>query len=262
MEHDPTLYKSRPHPNRDHLHLRIAPAEITAARHRRPKGKPPRRSEITSWSEDSRRRLKWTLRNTVGKWFTMITLTYQTPPEPRQAKQHLNAFLQGLRRRGLEYLWVLELQERGAIHFHIYTSAEWLPIADLRASWTNISGAPAQAINVSPVRRPFYIIKYATKSEGNDGSLGRYWGTNCRVPTEKLVIPEALHRVLRKYAERHLPDQPPNTTYLPCSVLSPATLNRLLVYYGLASPEQESPPEPLPEEDRSGSGTPDMKEPC
>lgn len=235
MRYEPTLYQTTPHPSHEHSHLRIAPAEVTAYPHRQRQSKPPpRRGEIRGWSESSRKRLQWVLRNTVGMWHTMVTLTYQEPPEPKAAKHHLNAFLQGLRRREIDYCWALELQQRGAIHFHIYTSVTWLPLADLRASWMNLTGNPSQSINVVPVHNPFYILKYIAKSEGSPDALGRYWGTSVRVPTATLFAPAALVRVLRKYAERVTQRQPDHAVYLPCSLLSPETLHRLLEYYGLA----------------------------
>ena len=236
MKHDPTLYKSRPHTNRGHLHLRISPAEVTASTHRQFQGKPPVRGEIKTWSEQSRKRLKWTLRNSAGFWFTMITLTYQEPPTASDAKRHLNAFLQALRRRNISYLWAVELQKRGAIHFHIYTSSKWLPITPLRASWCNITGNPAQSINLRWVHRPYYILKYVSKSVGSTYPLGRYWGTSYKVPTTTLIVTPPVVRALRKYAERHRPVQPRYAIYLPTCALSPPTLHRLLVYHGLADP--------------------------
>jgi hypothetical protein len=97
-----------------------------------------------------------------------------------------------------------------------------------------ITGNPAQSVKEGPVRHPNCILRYVTKSGGAAAPMGRYWGTNHRVPEVRLLVPEALRGVLRRYAERHLPDQPRYAVYLPCSLLAPATAHRLLVYHRLA----------------------------
>lgn len=53
-----------------------------------------------------------------------ITLTYAEPVSMEESKKHLAYFFTKLRRKqaGLKYLWVLEFQANGNIHYHILTN--------------------------------------------------------------------------------------------------------------------------------------------
>jgi len=76
------------------------------------------RGEARKFSTGSVRRLRlaaWQL-----NFDYMITLTYDVIPDVRKAKDDLNRYLTWLRSVGVkQYLWVAELQKRGAIHYHI-----------------------------------------------------------------------------------------------------------------------------------------------
>jgi len=102
--------------------------------------------ELISRSEDQRRngrkrdsdgREVWKTRGEARKFTTasvrnlrfaswqfplefMITLTYDVIPDVRKAKDDLNRYLTWLRSVGVtQYLWIAELQKRGALHYHI-----------------------------------------------------------------------------------------------------------------------------------------------
>lgn len=95
----------------------------------------------------------------------MVTLTYQ--PGVQWEPKHLSAFISAaknyLQRRGatLRYVWVAELQQRGAVHFHVLV---WLPRGvtlpkpDKRGWW------PHGSTRIEWARNPVgYLCKYASK---------------------------------------------------------------------------------------------------
>jgi len=84
------------------------------------------RKKIRMVSKRSLDRLALLVRCTDVKFNSLMTLTYGAnfPFSGRLAKKDLNHFLITAKRSfGLfEYVWVLEFQERGAVHFHIATT--------------------------------------------------------------------------------------------------------------------------------------------
>jgi len=101
----------------------------------------------------------------------MVTLTYA--PDRAWVGQHVREFINHCRkflaRRGhsLRYVWVAELQERGAVHYHVVL---WLPRGvtlpkpDKRGWW------PHGLTRIEWARRPVgYIAKYASK--GSSGAF-------------------------------------------------------------------------------------------
>lgn len=89
------------------------------------------RMKITMVNKRSLARLALLVRGSSVEFTSLMTLTYGAnfPVAGKVAKKHLNHLLIGLKRSfGLfEYVWVLEFQERGAVHFHIATT---LPAPD------------------------------------------------------------------------------------------------------------------------------------
>jgi len=94
-----------------------------------------------------------------------VTLTYaQTGTwSPRHISSYLDALKKHLKRRGirLRYVWTLELQKRGAPHYHVLV---WLPLKskipkpDLCGWW------PHGLSNIQRARNAVaYIAKYASK---------------------------------------------------------------------------------------------------
>jgi hypothetical protein len=109
-----------------------------------------------------------------------VTLTYRPGNEPQP--RHLSTFQTHVRnwlaRRGalLRDVWVAELQERGAVHFHVLIFLPrglTLPKPDKQGWW------PHGFSNCKWVRRPVgYMVKYATKTRSK-GALPpgqRLWG--------------------------------------------------------------------------------------
>ena len=84
---------------------------------------PPLRTEITGFSDKSRRSLRFIAGNTADPLISQFCLTYhRTLPDGLTAKKHLNHWLTNLRRHypDAAYLRVLEFQGRGVPHFHVW----------------------------------------------------------------------------------------------------------------------------------------------
>lgn len=98
----------------------------------------------------------------------MVTLTYRRTDEWRS--RHVSAFLEAVqayaRRRGFSvpYVWVAEMQQRGAVHYHVLI---WLPRGvtlpkpDKRGWW------PHGSTRIEWARSAIaYLTKYASKADG------------------------------------------------------------------------------------------------
>lgn len=76
------------------------------------------RGACTKFTTSSVRRLKFNSLDFVPVW--LLTLTYGTIPDVRKCYADLNRYLTWLRSIGVEkYVWVAEMQSRGALHFHV-----------------------------------------------------------------------------------------------------------------------------------------------
>jgi len=84
------------------------------------------RKKIYMVSKRSLSKLALLVRGCEVKFTSLMTLTYGAnfPMSGKVAKKHLHHFLVAAKRRfgPFEYVWVLEFQERGAVHFHIATT--------------------------------------------------------------------------------------------------------------------------------------------
>lgn len=110
-----------------------------------------------------------------------VGLTYRPGVEP--SPRHISSFQTHVRnwlaRRGhcLADVWVVELQRRGVIHFHVLVFLPrgiTLPKPDKRGWW------PHGSTNIKWVRKPVgYLVKYATKAHSKGGEMPpgqRLWG--------------------------------------------------------------------------------------
>lgn len=119
----------------------------------------------------------------------MVTLTYRDVNgwSGRHLSEYLGSLRKWSKRRGftVRYVWVAEMQERGAIHYHVLI---WLPRgitmpkADKQGWW------PHGMTRTEWARRPVgYMVKYASKGEtaplpkgarmyGTGGLEGEYLG--------------------------------------------------------------------------------------
>lgn len=83
------------------------------------------RSEISSFSAQSKKRLKFSASNAFPLLISQFGMTYhRTTPDGKTVKKHLNNFLTAINRQYPESanLWILEFQSRGVPHFHIFLS--------------------------------------------------------------------------------------------------------------------------------------------
>lgn len=150
-----------------------------------------------------------------SKW-AMVTLTYRpgvqwSPGHVRMLSTHMREWL---KRRGVvfRFVWVAELQQRGAVHYHILVllpkgltmpkpdKQGWWPHGSTRIEWARCAGG--------------YLAKYASKADGGffpkgcriHGSgglegdylhLSRWWK---RPKYVREAFPEARHKVVRPSA--------------------------------------------------------------
>jgi len=157
------------------------------------------RSEITGFSDRSRRRLRrkvHALDRDVNGHF--VTLTYhETDPSPVEAKTHLDTFIKRLFRAFPEasVIWKMEPQERGVPHFHLLVyGIPYIPVQKWCLIWHQCTGETsdehAQAgvdleahIQRDDGRLMAYLSKYMDKRVSlGDGwdSPGRFWGIRGR----------------------------------------------------------------------------------
>jgi len=189
---------------------------------------PAVRQPVFEFSKPSRDRLMSYCRNSGYKIASQFCLTYQDtwPLDGKEAKRQLNHFLVALKRFSpcpLDYLWVLEFQERRAPHFHFFSSLEtagqdWqglpfsLPVTahDLALIWVQQvqrQHAPGsiQSLDFHSHENNFfawdmqtggYLAKnYIGKSSQKDvpeefKNVGRFWGcSRSFIPASYVVDP-------------------------------------------------------------------------
>lgn len=165
----------------------------------------PARGNIGEFSENARKRLAFIASNSPVTFVTMITLTYPAvfPTDGKVSKSHLAAMIKRLRRAipGIEYLWFMEFQQRGAVHYHILTDTPARQIGRkwLSRSWYEIVGSEdkkhlAAGTRLEALRIPGgrYAIKYAQKMRQKTVPLGyrncgRFFGFSRGVKPQKLA---------------------------------------------------------------------------
>lgn len=156
------------------------------------------------FSKKSRQRLAFVASNTETAFRTMVTLTYPKdyPSNGKEVKRHLDAFLKWLRREtgGMDYLWFLEFQKRGAPHYHIIYDTPFPRTRPMQAAlryrvscaWYRIvqsgdikhlsAGCRTERIRSEYGARN-YCVKYAFKMKQKcvpEGyrNIGRLWGAS------------------------------------------------------------------------------------
>jgi hypothetical protein len=158
-----------------------------------------RRGLVNTFTPASRRRMLRKVARIAPQRVVFITLTYpKRYPDPRRAKDHLRAFFERIRRRfpTASGIWRLELQERGAPHFHLLMcELPFIPFAELRRWWTEIIrefvDGHLPRVRIEQIRSRqgafYYVSKYCAKLAGEGEALlslssthictpGRWWG--------------------------------------------------------------------------------------
>lgn len=134
-------------------------------------------------------------RPTHRRLFTTLTYAENTRGNADDIKGTMRCLREWLRRCGhrmVPYAWVAELQERGALHYHLVIwlpRALYLPKLDRRGWWKHGS------TKVETARNPTgYLVKYASKLQTKDGKRLRK-GT--RLHGTGGLPPEAREKVRR-----------------------------------------------------------------
>lgn len=163
-----------------------------------PKGqaeKTYKRGAVDELSAKSIKKLAFYAQNTSIEMVTFITLTYpaEYPSNGKEVKKHLNRFLSWVRalHKGVEYLWFMEFQRRGAPHFHVILDADMTgEKREISQRWYDAVGSEDKkhlqaGTNTQRVRErngaARYVAKYASKQyqkkrpEGYR-DCGRFWG--------------------------------------------------------------------------------------
>lgn len=122
----------------------------------------------------------------------MVTLTYRELSGWRgnHIKEYLRTLRRWLERRRIvfRYVWVLELQRRGAAHYHILV---WVP-RGIRVPMPDRSGMWTHGLSrVELARQPIgYLMKYASKG-GDEVELprgARIYGAGGLTPNERRIV--------------------------------------------------------------------------
>jgi len=147
---------------------------------------------IKDQSRRSRHRAAFSLGNAECDWFAMSTLTYHTLPPASRVKADLDTFRRAWRAKWDEPLdaWIMEIQERGAPHFHLFTTFSidkgvvarwWYEIVGSDDERHLRAGTRIERLRSGKDGVVAYANKYAAKSEQKEvppeyTSVGRFWG--------------------------------------------------------------------------------------
>ncbi len=153
---------------------------------------PNPRGAITRFTNQSRRRLRFLIRNTADMWKVFLTLTYPMayPASGPETKKHLAAFCAYLRRKKISYIWILEFQKRAAPHYHFILSG-YIDKEDVARRWYEIVGSEdprhlEAGTRIEGVKNPdevgLYMSSYMSKLDQkavprNFHNVGRFWGS-------------------------------------------------------------------------------------
>lgn len=199
------------------------------------------RGIVQDFSRMSRLRLLKLINKTniaAHKW-TFITLTYRSHfPHPAIAKKHLRAWLKRLYRskygilRKLAVLWRMELQKRGAPHFHLLIpDCPYLPFKEIKQWWNAVIGTSGARVHITLLNdrkgAMYYVAKYIAKIKTPEEapldfslfilppyqaetSFGRWWGIENRsefpfAETVWLEVADMFEAVytFKRYARRY-----------------------------------------------------------
>lgn len=157
-----------------------------------------KRKEIQSFSEASKRRLRWAASNAFPVLTSQFGMTYHNSfPDGRTVKAHLHRFLVRLQASfPCGYLWILEFQKRGVAHVHLFlTLAQETPgLHDFMARTWNRIAEPGDGAHLSVHlhERNFiswdmgsgaYLCKYLDKAHQKAvpvdfTGVGRFWAAS------------------------------------------------------------------------------------
>lgn len=195
------------------------------------RNKTGKRGIISNMSSKSRSRLmaRFAMLD-KSKQPLFVGLTYpEKYPSMKESKRHFKVFFQRMKREYPEigYIWRIELQKRGAPHYHIFLwgcgdmkrdfvkiykfiLTNWADVVDSDDIQHLIHGAEVETIR-TPNGAMAYASKYMAKKDNTEiNETGRCWGYGGKVPWAEgqdipLTFKQAHHieRLLRRRIKRN-----------------------------------------------------------
>jgi len=178
------------------------PSNRKKGSHRTPSDDEPSPEKRAENGKRAVARAKTTMRRTImaASLDHLVTLTYRENMQDRvRGWSDFAKFARFVRKHvpGWPYVVAMELQERGAIHFHIATAGRQ-DVSLLRRLWHTVIGGPergnidVQYFRGSKARLAKYLAKYISKdlAEGSGNGVHRYKRSRgIKVPEEVLLLP-------------------------------------------------------------------------
>lgn len=156
-----------------------------------------RRGAVLTFSKASRRRMLRKLARLDARRPVFVTLTYPAEyPHPMIAKQHLRTFLKRIKRRvpDASAVWRMELQKRGAPHFHlIFFGLPYISHATLRDWWGEVIGVIDSVtlfVRIEVIRSKRGVMHYASKymakpaPQAQQRAAGRFFNSDAYLTGE------------------------------------------------------------------------------
>jgi len=166
-----------------------------------------KRGVVNAFSEASKKRLRFVVLNSRPLVSQFGMSYHKNLPDGVTCKKHINLFLTTLRNYypSIGYLWILEFQSRGTVHFHLFLTSPpdeklhtflaetWHRIAE--PSSTSHLLVHRHEKNFIPwdMRGGSYVCKYLDKKaqkvvpEGF-GWAGRFWGSSRGLVSEPDIV--------------------------------------------------------------------------
>lgn len=182
------------------------------------------RKQVQAFSESSATRMRRYLRSASSEYTHFITLTYPhgCGYDGVVCKEHLRRFMQQLKRKSVgvswSAFWFMEFQERGSIHFHIFTT-EFFGKTWVAETWYRICGTEDDRHLHAGTRIELfksgrhgvcsYATKYAAKQTQKEipesfGWAGRFWGVSGVRTTKEATLKFLNRSELSKACNRKL----------------------------------------------------------
>jgi len=118
------------------------------------------RRRVKAWCDS----LAGELSDQKNNRLVMVTLTYKNVEDwrPNHIRDFLRAMRRGIKDNLVGYAWVAELQQRGAVHYHVLLLVKrrtYIPMPDKVGWWSHGS------TKIETARTRYYILKYVSKAK-------------------------------------------------------------------------------------------------
>lgn len=145
--------------------------------------------------------------NFDGEYAKFITLTYaENMQDIDRAAKDLDRWLQRVRRKlgTVHYLWVMEFQKRGAIHYHLLLDYQpVIPWEWLQESWPHGDAGIKAIKHVDNVGA--YVAKYMAKLDDRRLDGRRAYGTSRGMKEPEIITGREAENIARYLEERQSP---------------------------------------------------------